>query len=224
MVVQPFLRDYNFINDYFYTTHQYYQEVYRAYPVNYYSIDQSNTVWETTELRGGSYEKAGVGDLSGVVWKKIYTLPVFGFEQILPSTTNDDRGQTYQDSLVSTISFPASYGLKPCEWDVIDPNFGFSSDSPKIKPLLLITNVNLAQQGVYHQMYKCQVKVAPFFLTDLEKQISSWFMFVQTLRKILPIDNATLILKLEERVDVLTNRLAELFDNSSAFYLKRLLT
>ena len=219
---QPWVRDYNYLKDLSYTTFQYYNESYRAYPITYYSLDHENTTWDTEKLRGGSYEKAGVGNLSGVLWKKIYTLPVFGLEQILPEVANEEHGQTYAESLVTNIAFPASYGLRPCEGDVVDLSFMFDSRSPKIKPIYLLTNVNLAHQNVYNQIYQCRVKVAPFDLTELEKQLSTYYLFLNSTHEIVSIDKGMLLLKLEQRFGTLSERLDELFDDSSGFYLRRL--
>lgn len=216
----PWLRDYNYATDYFSTVYTYYNESFPAYPVNYYSLDHENTIWENTKILGGSYEKAGVGTLSGVVWKKIYMVPIFGLEELAPSTSNDEKGQTYYDSMTTTINIPVSYGIKPGELDVIDTNFGFSANSPKVKPLFMITNVNLSHQGTDNQMYQCKARVAPFDLTQLEKQINYYYLFLNSKHEIYPISKGTFLLTLERRAENLKLQLDNLFDNPTGFYLR----
>ena len=50
-----------------------------AYPVTYYKVDWKNSIYDE-DLMGASYEKHGLGQLSGIVWKKIQMLPVYWTE------------------------------------------------------------------------------------------------------------------------------------------------
>jgi len=219
-LIQPWMREYSYLNDYFWTLYQYYNESFSAYPVNYFSVDYENTIWEDTKLRAGAYDKAGVGDWSGMFWKKIFTLPVFGLQQVQPNVSSSERGLAYHDSLSTELAFPDSYKFKPQEGDIVDLTFGFSTESIKITPLYVVTSVYMAHTGVYNQMWQCKLKIAPFNLTELEKQISDYYMFMNTTHKILPIDKADLLLKLEERVGTISGTLNTLFNDASGFYLK----
>lgn len=220
--IYPWIRDYGYLNDYFWTVYQYYNESYKAYPITYYQLNYDETIWEDSNLLGGSYEKSGVGELSGVVWNKIVMLPVFTIEQLQPISSNTEAGLSYRESMNNNIAFPSSYNLRPSEGDIVDLNYSLSSNSPKIKPLYVITNVNMAHEGVFHQMWQCRLTIAPFTMVELEKQIHSYYMFMNSTHTIVSIDKADLLLKLEKRVGVLNDRLNNLFDDSSGFYLRRL--
>jgi len=217
---QPWMRNYNYLSDYFYTLYRYYQEANRTYPISYYSIDRDNTIWDNIKIMGGAYEKAGVGELSGVVWKKIMMFPVFSSEQITPESNSDEKGLTLYDSLSSSIAFPASYGLKPMEGDAVDLNYAFAYDTPKINPIFVVTSVDSSHHGVYHQIYKCTLKIAPFDISEIEQQISSIYLFMESLTKIVDINKAKLLIKLEQKAGELSTRLnTSLFNNSTGFYL-----
>ena len=220
-LIQPWLRDYNYISSYFSDIYNYYSKVHRAYPINYYSIDKNNTVWDDVELNAGSYEKAGVGELSGVKWKKIFKLPVDNIEQILPSSDNSESGQTQKESLYSSFSIPGTYGIKPSEWDVVDLNFAFNSNIINQNPLYVVTDLDFAHSGIYNKLYKCYIKVAPFSLSKLEEQISSYHVYVDSIDKIVPVTNADLIYKLENSYSTLKQMVDSLYYNSSiGLYLK----
>jgi len=220
MAKLPFLRRYQYIEDYFYTVHQLYADRYvPSYPVTYYSLDTENTVWDDDQIHGGSYEKLGVGELSGVVWKKIQMLPVFGVEPISFNPETGERGGiTLRDSATTQIVFTSLYGLVPLEGDVVDLSFGYTKDNITMKMLYTVNNINLAHQNEYLQIYQLQLRMAPFNVDELEKQISSDWMFYEHEQTILPLENANLLLKLQENSTDLVTGANQLFDKSG-FYL-----
>jgi hypothetical protein len=210
----PWIRRYNYIQDYFYTTYRLYVELYHAYPVTYYSLDFENSIVDDEHLLAMNYEKLGVGELSGVKWKKIKLLPVFGVEQIQPAqSSGDNKGMTYYESMNSAISFPSIYGLKPVEWDVVDLNLGFKTSSIKISPLFVVTNINLAHQSDYFNIYQCRLSVAPFNLTMLEKQISSYYTFLEHEKRIFPDEISDRLLDIQGRFEKVSENLINLFNN-----------
>lgn len=198
----PFLRKYNYINDYFYNTYRLYAEEYvHAYPVTYYSIDTVNTVWDDENLMAGSYEKSQVGPLSGVRWRKIRFLPVFGMTPMTPvnNETGEEGGITYENSLETEISFPSIYGLKPLENDFVDLSFGFLSQKPIRKMLFKVGGINLAHQNDYYQIYQCKLQIAGTTTDSLEKQVSREFMFYEHDKIIVPYENGQLLTALQEK-------------------------
>jgi hypothetical protein len=212
------IRDFNYIQDYFNTSYEYYSSVYSAYPVHYYSLDISNTVWESENLMAGSYEKGGVGELSGVQWKKILFLPVYGVETIQPTINNSEKGQTYHDSLSSNITFPEGYGLRPMEGDIIDLNIGLTETVPHDKPLFIVTSVNLAHPGTEKQLWQCRIKVVGFGSSQLDKQVNQYYMFIPSNNKIIRLDQANFISNVNSKITDVVNVLNQSFDNSG-FYL-----
>lgn len=214
----PWIRRYNYIEDYFYTSYRLYIELYHAYPITYYSLDFENSIIDDEHLMAMNYEKIGVGKLSGIKWKKINLLPVFGVEQIQPSQNSGDKGMTYHESMYSSIAFPSIYGLKPTEWDIVDLNLGFRSSSIKISPLFVVSNINLAHQNDYFQIYQCRLSVAPFDLTMLEKQISSYYTFLEHEKRIFPIDVSNCLLNIHERFENVAGNLRNLFNHKTGMF------
>lgn len=223
MSLSPWTRNYNYLNDYFWTVYQYYNKSNKSYPVNYYSVDYEETVWENENLFGGSYEKEGVGDWSGVKWKKYFFIPVSYIEPMQPNVNSGEKGLEYTSNLITSFQLPNGYGIKPTENDVVDLNYGFNANSPKIHPLFVVTGVNLSHQGLDNQIWQCKVAVAPFRLDQLEKQISTYSMYMNSTNKIHRLNNSKLLLKLEERMDTVNTRLMSLFDMASGFYLNNVL-
>lgn len=214
----PWIRRYNYIEDYFYTSYQLWVDLYSAYPITYYSLDFENSILDDDVLISATYEKIGVGELTGMRWKKINLLPVFGVEQIQPTGDSGEKGMGFQQSMYSSVSFPSVYGLKPCEWDVIDLNLGFKSSSVKISPIFVVSNVNLAHQNNYFNIYQCRLAVAPFTLVDIEKQVSSYYSFLEHEKKIFPLEISNSLLRIYERFEKVSNNLKNLFDDRSGLF------
>jgi len=219
--ITPWLRRLNYIEDYFSYVYELYADAYvNAYPVTYYSTDVPETVWDDDGIMAGSYEKQGVGELSGVMWKRISMLPVFGVEQVQPQESTDERGGiTYNQSVNTQIIFPSLYGLNPLENDFVDLSYGYKRDEPKMNFLYTVSNINLAHQSEFFQIYQCQLKMTPHTLDELEQQVSSDWMFYEHEKMIVPLGNAQLLLKLQEASRAATETLNGLFDNHSGFYL-----
>jgi len=216
--MQPWIRRFNYFSDYYNTVYNQYANVYPGFPITYYSVDWSSSVYDI-KLMAGSYEKNGVGSLTGIVFKKILFLPVFGIEQITPTNTGSERGLTMHDSETSTISFSSEYNLKPYEWDVIHFSQGFMSpDNNDNGPVFVVKNTNPATYGNM-TMWNCQIKVAPYTLGDIKKQISSEYMFLEFTKKIHRLDTAMILLKLQQRSESLSENLSDIF-HSTGFYLQ----
>jgi hypothetical protein len=216
--MQPWIRRYNYISDYYDTAYNIYSKVYPGYPVTYYSVDWKNSVYDK-KLMAGSYEKNGIGSLTGIEFKKILLLPVFGIEQITPVNTGSERGLTMHDSETSTVTFSSEYGLKPYEWDVIHFSQDFMSpDNNDDSPVFVVRNTNPATYGNM-TMWQCSIKVAPYRLGDVKKQISSEYMFLDFTKSIHRLDTAYILIQLQQRSNSLSDNLKDLF-HSTGFYLQ----
>lgn len=217
----PWIRRYNYYQDYFKTVYEYYVAAYPAYVVTYYSIDFENSVLEDEYLNAGTYDKMGVGTLSGMKWKKISLFPVFGIEQIQPvADSSEDGGINFRDSMETTISFPSLFGITPYAGDIVDLNFGFDSPTVKLKPIYYVGNVPaLAHSGEFYNIYQCPLKLAPFDLTQVEKQISSYWIFVEHEKRIFTYDKANTLLNIQERAENLVINMNSLFNSKTSFYL-----
>ena len=221
MSLSPWIRRYNYIQDYFYTTYQHYIEEYPAYPVTYYMFDFENSVgdWKLTET--GSYEKLGVGPLSGYVWKKIIMLPVFGIDPMQPLHDSGDTGLHFKPNLVTNIEIPDSYGIKPTNGiDMVDLDFGLINPAIKDKTIFVVDKFDLAHTGDFHQLYKCGLEISPIDRSELEKQISETLMFHEFSHKILPYDKVKMLLKIHDRATNIGDKIGDQYSNPTGFYLR----
>lgn len=200
MNILPWTRTYNYIQDYYNTVYNYYAQCYPAYPVTYYSLDHDNTVWEDTNLKGGSYEWRGVGPLSGVKWRKILLFPIFTMDAIVPNYDSDQKGYTLKETIRTNIAFPSIYGLHPTPDDKIDLSFAFNNDiRNSVRTIFDVNNINLSHVGEYFQMYQCVLKISGKTKALLEQQISSYWMFYEHEKAILPLENAKILMKIQEQ-------------------------
>jgi len=216
--INPWIRRYNYISDYFWNVYRYYVETYNAFPVTYYSTDHENTIWEDEYLNAGTYENRGVGELSGQLWKRIHMLPVFALDPMVPTQESSERGVQYEESMRTKIAFPSIYGLRPFEDDAVDLSFGFKNPGYNSKQIFTINKVDHSHIGDYLQFYTCQLKVANYTKDMIEKQISTDWLFYEHEKTILPVDNAKLLLLLQENSLKITDQINDNF-NKTGFYL-----
>ena len=221
MAITPWVRKFNYIEDYFRVLFEIYSEHYIAsYPTTYFSKDMETSVLDTENLNAGSYEKGGVGELSGIRWKRIQMLPVFGVETVqMTQDSGEKGGMTFRDGASTQVVFPSLYGLLPLEGDVVDLSFGYKTSAVNTKMLFTVNNINMAHQGDFFQIYQLQLKMAPFTKEELGKQISEDWMFYEFTKTILPLTNVRRLLKLQENSINLTTQLNNLYDRQTGFYL-----
>jgi len=215
------IRIYNYIEDFFKLIYDIYGTAYIAsYPVTYYSIDMKNSVLDNDELLSGSYEKGGVGPLSGVRWKKIYMLPIYSVDQVRMDYQSSDRGIIYEPS--SQFILPSLYGIQPLENDVVDLSYGYLKPHQldEVKMLYSVTSVNLAHQSDYFQLYLINLKNSPFDKYQIDKQVSGHYQFYDLAKKILPASNAIKLLDLQNKIVFMSKTVNLLFDRCG-FYLQK---
>lgn len=221
MLMQPWVR-LNYASDYFLTTFQYYINTYPAYIVDYYSFDETNSIYDAQYLQGGSYEKLGIGELSGVKFKKILSLPVFETQQVQPMMDSGENGGFQaSDSMMSSFMIPQIYDLKPNVGDFIDLNNGLFNDKNFNRAIYVVTNYNLAHHGDHLNIYQLSIQVAPLEKQEVEKQISSYWQFYEPSKEILRLKNSTLLNKMTLRGNDNINNLKSLFDKKVNFYLEQ---
>lgn len=219
-MILPWIRIYNYIEDYFVTTYNYYAQCYPAYPVTYYTIDHENTIWEDNKIRGGSYENRGLGKLSGVKWKKILMFPIFVVEEMNPTYDSDERGLIMKDSLKTTIAFPSLYGLKPTYDDKIDLSYAFSNNfTTNIRQLFNINGISTSHVGEYMQMYQCSLGISGGPVSTIEKQISSYWSFYEHEKAILPLENSKILTQLQSMNNVSANKLNTSYNSQCGLFL-----
>jgi hypothetical protein len=219
---QSYVRKYNYIQDYFHTVYERYITTYPAYPVNYYAVDRDNTIWHDTEFRGGTYDKNGVGELSGKKFKKILELPVFQLTSIQPTTDSAEFGITTKASLQGSLCIPQAYNLKPTMEDVIDINSGLKNTGNPSKVLYIISNIDYAHYGDEFNIYKCTIQVASFDKVDIETQLSSIWRFYGPSKTIIPASNAATLYKMIGRAEKISTDVKAMYHCNSSLYLDKL--
>jgi hypothetical protein len=217
--MEPWVRRYNYIEDYFKFAYELYRNEYPAMPCTYYSLDFENSVMDKEILDAGAYERFGLGNLSGLKWKKILMLPVWNIDQVQPTYESSEKGLILQDSEWSQVTFPSTYGIKASELDFVLFEQDFAQTDLNIKPLFVVTQINMAHYGDYFNMWQCRLKVVHDRLS-LEKQISSYWMFLEYSKMIYPAENANILLKLERKNKLLTDNLYSMYNENVGFYFK----
>lgn len=230
-MLSPYIRKYNYISDYFYTVYDMYIRVNKAFPVTYYSTDLENSILDDENsnvleggagLLGGTYEKDGIGELSGKLFKKISMLPVHNMQTIQPTLETGDKGYHAGESLTATFDFPDVYGLKPLSGDVLNLNYGMNIDGkPDNRILYQVTNVNMSHFGQYLNVWQIQCRVAPFFIDDIEKQLSKFLAFNESTKTIIPTANANLLNNILKRSEKISYDLNTVFNKVVSLYFEK---
>lgn len=216
--IKPWLHRYNYIADFYDTVNKIYETSYvNAYPVTYYSLDFDASIMDKEQLNAGTYERFGIGELSGALWKKIYMLPVFGIDSVTPRNTADEKGVTLSEEERTKIVFPSTYGIVPNEWDIVHFSQEFMMKTVDITPLFVVTNVSVSNWGDF-KFYECSLKPA-HTRDNVEKQISDYYMYLDMTRRIHGENIARLLLKLQGKSVILSDRLNDLYDEYTGFYL-----
>ena len=219
-----FNREYNYIQDYYKHLYKVYADKYTsAYPVTYYSIDTQNSIWDTDKIMAGTYSRRGVGEFSGLKFKKILLLPVMFMAPIEnPQNESNEYGYSMHGSLKTTLVIPSVYGIIPSPDDRIDISFAFQSeDSINIKGLYAVTNVNPAHIGEEFTLYQLLINV-DYNTGLIEQQISSYWSFYEHERKILPLDNVKTLLTLQDRYkDTVKYINKTIYNDQTGLYLNK---
>jgi hypothetical protein len=221
---QSWNRIYSYIQDYYQHLYRVYADKYTpAYPVTYYSLDKDNSIWDTEKLMAGSYSRRGVGDLSGVKFKKILLLPVFFMEPIHNrAPEGSEMGYTDHQSLKTSLIIPSVYGIVPSPDDRIDIGYAFqTTDSAILKGLYAVNNVNNAVIGEDFNLYQLQIGV-DYNIGKIENQISSYWTFYDHSKKIIPLTNASTLLKIQNRYSEITKKVnRNLYDEQTGLFLNK---
>lgn len=211
------MQNYNRINDYFVdfwkTLYDYYSKHGIAYLVTYYHLDPENSIWDTTDLTGGYYEK--IGSLSGVRWKKILTLPVYFIEETSTIFDAQDIGVVNEGNTGFVI--PSSYGITPVANDIIKVYQNWVQDDDTYA-LFVVTAVQKQTPGD-KTYWKCGCKVEQSRTTnELDLQVSDLLIFYDYDKKIHQVDEASSMTRLLSKNEKNKNNLSSLYDDNSGLY------
>ena len=217
--MQPYIRKYNYISDYFWTYAEWASNlVVGSYPVTYYNVDWENSVYDK-DLMGGSYEKYGVGKLSGIKWRKIQMVPVFSIETMNIAPNADETGLTIGQSEYTSFVIPSEYNILSTEWDFVHFQQDFMFHRKESSPIFVVTSVNPSDDA---DIGYNKISIKPVYsdaLALLENQISSRFMFVEFTKRMHEINTANLLLKLESKHEQITEQLENLTSRTGLFLI-----
>ena len=179
--------------DYYEFLYQYYSAFGVRTPVTYYSLDLSNSVYDGDLLDGGTYEQ--MGNLSGLLWKKINMLPVYQLEQ-LNFAMNADESGVYYPNLATSFYLPASYELRPRVHDFMVYEQISERDDPfkASLPMYEVVNVEKATSADV-TFWKVVLNNTSRSKRDIEDQLSGNFTFVDFEKQIYPTSDAILLQK-----------------------------
>ena len=92
--------------------------------------------------------------------------------------------------------------------------------STNIEPLFVVTNIDLATYGsITH--WRNKLAIAPVKRDEVEKQVTSHWMFLEFEKRIVSLDLAIMLLKIQKRNEKLSERMDSIFNDQTGFYLNR---
>ena len=217
----PFIRRYNYASDYYKTVYELYTDVSPAYPCTYYNIDWDKSVYDES-LMGGSYERGGLGELSGIKYRKIQMLPIYNVESIQPSYDGSETGFNMKESEQTSITFPSSYGIIPYPWDIVFFDQAFMFRGQETAVAFVVKNKELSTYGdITH--YRLRLEAAGSGRGDairkVEDQVVDKYVFLEVTKKTHPSHLASLLLTLQDRNDTLTENINTLI-HTTGFFLQ----
>lgn len=167
------LNDYSL--DYFELLYRYYATCAPSQPYTYYNLDLPNSVYDSKLLTAGSYEL--MGDLSGMLWKKITLLQGFAFEPVQFVMSADETGPSFKDR-TSSLWFPTIYELVPNIHDFVCFDWVTSRENQfkDQQPLYEVVNVEKASSSEL-TFWKVQLKSTYRTKQNIEKQLSGSYSF-----------------------------------------------
>lgn len=212
--MQLYSRIYDYIHEYQELVYDVYSKDAIAFLVTYYHINITETNWDDTWLDGGSYED--IGELSGQRWDKLLLLPVYYIEEV--STAFEGREEGYVKQTESSIVIPSSYGIQPYPRDAVKFEQSYLRPTNDIYPLYLVSGIEKSA-NTDKTFWRLKLKVDASTTTDMiDSQVNETFSFVEYVKKIYSISDASLITKLALKNEQIRDRLSLLFDQNSGFY------
>lgn len=212
--MQNYSRIYDYIHEYQRLVYEYYSVHGVAFLVTYYNIDPNNTIWDNENLLGGSYER--IGDLTGMRFRKILSLPVYWFDDV--QSVFDGQQIGYIKEGQSTMVFPSSYGITPYPGDFVKFEQSFLRPTNDVYPVFVVGGVEKSA-NTDKTFWKTNIQVRESLKTsDVDAQVTDILSFVEYDKKIHRLDDAASIARTLIKNDNLSIRLKSLYDTNSGFY------
>jgi len=214
--MQLYTRLYDYIYDYQKLIYDYYSKTATAFLVTYYHLDLEETIWDSTKLTGGYYEK--IGELSGVRWNKILLLPVFFIENLSGSLTGEDIGMTTEKE--TSIVIPSTYNFRPYPNDIIklDQNYLQPNREIDVYSLYVVSGIERSTP-LPKTFYKLKVITEQSRTTnEIDQQVSNTYSFFEYTKFVYSVPDTMFLARVMLKNETLRRRLKNLYDENSGFY------
>jgi hypothetical protein len=206
--------------DYFEFIYRYYATCARSLPITYYNLDLPNSVYDGKLLQGGSYEP--MGNLSGLLWKKIMTVQAFSFEPMVFTQTADEEGVAFRDRM-SSLWLPTIYELRPYVHDYViyeQPRQRDDQFQDQI-PMYEVVNVEKASSTEL-TFWKVSLKSTHYKKTEIENQLSGNYTFYDFEKHIYKTSDAIFLTKLQLKNDKL--KVNDFYKENIGLYCENVIT
>jgi hypothetical protein len=214
--MQLYTRLYEYIYDYQKLIYDYYSKTATAFLVTYYHLDLDQTIWDSTKLTGGYYEK--IGELSGVKWSKILLLPVFFIEDLTGGLTGEDIGMTAEKE--TSIVIPSTYNFRPYPNDIIklDQNYLQPDRERDVYSLYVVSGIERSTP-MPRTFFKLKVVTEQSrTTTEIDQQVSNTYSFFDYTKFIHTVPDTIFLARVMLKNETLRVRLKNMFDENSGFY------
>jgi hypothetical protein len=214
--VQLYTRLYDYIYDYQKLIYDYYSKTATAFLVTYYHLDLDQTIWDSTKLTGGYYEK--IGELSGVKWNKILLLPVFFIENLSGSLTGEDIGMITEKE--TSIVIPSTYNFMPYPNDIIklDQNYLQPNRETDVYSLYVVSGIEKSTP-LPKTFFKLKVVTEQSrTTTEIDQQVSNTYSFFEYTKFVYSVPDTLFLARMMLKNETLRVRLKNMFDENSGFY------
>lgn len=210
--MQPIIRLTDYIEEYKNLVYEYYSKTGNIIYTTYYQLDIINTKYD--ENYRETYRK--YGELSGRKWKKIHLMPVMFTQQILPVMDAGEKGLTFANNTISTITVDPSTGLTPHVGDIVF--FNISGDYS----IMEVTNLEIS--GTLENPYfKCTLETTKIKGNPdkvLGKAVTEEYIYIEYAKSISPFNLGkqyfTLLNRLNQVIDFLN---LKYYDHNTACHL-----
>jgi len=212
--MQNYNRIYQYIEEYQRLVYDYYSKHGIAFLVTYYNINKDDTVWDTTDLMGGYYEK--VGELTGVKFNKYLLLPVYFSEEVSTAFDGQDIGLNKENTF--SITIPSSYGLTPYSGDMIKISQDYMRPTNNVYPMFQVTGIEVSA-NTDRRYWKLRVETDQSLTqTQVDLQVQNTYVFFDYDKKIHSLSNSESMTRMMIKSELIKDQLKNLWDSNSGYY------
>lgn len=212
--MQNWERLYSYIQEYQELVLDYYAKHAVAFLVTYWNINKEATVWDDTQLYGGSYEKTG--ELSGMKWDKYLLLPVYFSEEISTGFDGSEHGLVKDQE--TTIVIPSVYGITPYANDVVKLEQEFLQAPTDTYPIFKVTGVEVFP-NTNKRFWRLRIRVYESKgVEKLDQKTENTYVFFDYDKKIHTVEEATTLARMLSKNKELKSNLVDLWDDNTGLY------